>query len=407
MDIAHIPPTGIITMKTGSGNDHHAAGSLVNFNRISAHRDASYTSCPGTYVIRLMTWIRARVKAMGLPKIFTPILDSGNLRPDGNTQNEMVRFTASFSGAVNWTLSFIDPKGIVQRKFTGSGSAIKQYWGANTVGGPLVQNGLYTWTLNANDSTAHSATSATGTLNIVTSHPDGTVLSDATGRYVIDGGAARPVDAVAYASNFGTLAPVATGPAERARYTAGSPLGLRAGTLLVGPTGTRYIWSGGALRAFSTSPTNTFTTLGYVAAAAIPATQTYLDALTAGADVTSVSAHPDGTALKSVDGKKFYVVDAGTLRPLSALARASWYRTNEVVTVTAGDLALPAGTAFPVRDGAVIKATDGGAPWIVSDGTKHRFVSSSFATLMGYTTAMMLTGTSADITAIPTGARIG
>jgi hypothetical protein len=244
-------------------------------------------------------------------------------------------------------------------------------------------------------------------LNIVTSHPDGTVLSDATGRYVIEAGAARAVDPVAYASNFGTRAPVATGPKERARYTVGSPLGLRAGTLLVGPASSHYIWSGGALRPFSTSPTNTFTTLGYAAAAAVPATQAYLDALPAGAPVTSVTTHPDGTALKSADGKKFYVADAGTLRPLAALSRASWYRASEVVTVTAGDLALPAGPTFLVRDGALIKATDGGAPWIVSAGTKHRFVSASFATLMGYTTPMMLTATAADITAIPTGARIG
>jgi hypothetical protein len=182
---------------------------------------------------------------------------------------------------------------------------------------------------------------------------------------------------------------------------------LRAGTLLVGPTGIHYIWSGGALRAFNTSPTDTFTTLGYQSAAAIPASQAYIDALPAGTDVTTVSTHPDGTALKSVDGKTFYVVDAGQLRPATALARASWYRLNEVVTVTPADLALAPGTAFPVRDGALMKATDRGAPWIVSGGTKHRFVSASFATLMGYTTSMMLTATAADITAIPTGTRIG
>jgi hypothetical protein len=315
--------------------------------------------------------------------------------------------TAWFSANSKWTLSFIDQRGVVQRKFTGTGTGVKQYWGAATATGSLAPTGAYRWTLTAVDAAGHSATPASGVLNVVTSHPDGTVLSDASGRYVVDAGAARAVDAVTYASNFGTLPAVATGPQERARYTAGSALGLRAGTLLVGPTGIHYIWSGGALRAFSTSPTDTFTTLGYLAAAAIPASQAYIDALPAGTDVTSVSTHPDGSALKSVDGKTFYVVDAGTLRPATALARASWYRWNEVVTVTPGDLVLPAGSAFPVRNGALIKATDGGAPWIVSGGTKHRFVSAAFATLMGYTTSMMLMATAADITAIPTGTRIG
>src|SRR5205823_10447936 len=131
---------------------------------------------------------------------------------------------------------------------------------------------------------------------------------------------------------------------------------------------------GGALRAFSTTPTDTFATLGYAPAAAIAASQAYVDALPAGTDVTSVSAHPDGTVVKSVDGKSFSVIDVGTLRPISVLARSSWYRLNEVVTITSGDLLLPAGSAFAVRSGASIKATDGGAPWIVSGGTKHRFV---------------------------------
>ena len=408
LDIAHIPPIGIVTMKTGPGNDHHAAGTFVKFNRIAGHRDASYTTCPGAYVYRDMTWIRNKVNSMGRPKIYTPTLDSVNLRPDGDTKNEMIRFTAGFSGTVNWTLSFVDPKGVVQRTFTGTGSAVKQYWAAATVAGPLAPNGLYTWKLDARDSTGHVATGASGTLNIVTTHPDGTLLQDATGKYVIDGGAARPVEPIAYASNFGTLPPVQTGPKERARYTTGQALGLRNGTLLTGPGGTtHYIWSDGAVHKFSTSPTDTFTSLGYKAAASIAVAQTYIDALPQGDDVTDVNQHPNGTLVKSAVNGKNYVVDSGKLRPISALAQASLYRSTEVVPTKPGDLVLLLGTAVPVRDGTVIKATDGGTPWVVADGTKHRLVSWNFTTLMGYTSSMMLTATSTDINAIPTGARIG
>jgi hypothetical protein len=179
---------------------------------------------------------------------------------------------------------------------------------------------------------------------------------------------------------------------------------LREGTLLVSPTSERYIWSAGALSHFTGT---TFTALGYAAAAAISVPQTTIDGLPAGPDISDITIHPSGTAVKSADGKKFYVVDAGTLRPLSPLARAATYRSNEVVTATAGDLLLPAGLGFPVQDGAFVKATDGGAPWLVSDGTKHRFVSAWFATYMGYPTSAMLTATAADLNAIPTGARIG
>jgi len=355
-----------------------------------------------------MTWIRNTVRGMGNPKIYTPMLDTVNLRPDGDTKGEMIRFTASFSGTVTWTLSFVDPHGVVQRTLTGTGSAVKQYWGAQTALGALVKSGQYTWKLDAHDSTSHAATGASGILNIVTSHPDGTLLSDSTGKYVIDHGAARAVDAMAYTSNFGTLPAVPTGPSERARYTAGPALGLRDGTLLADKstsTPVYYIWSNGTLHQFKDG---SFAALGYQAAAAITATPSYLTTLTAGADITpSLTQHPDGTLVKSADGKSFWVIQTSTRRPISALARASLYRSNEAVTATVADLALPLGAAVPVRDGTYIKATDSGAPWLVSDGTKHRFVSSAFASAMGFTSTMMLTASSADLNAITTGARIG
>jgi len=119
--------------------------------------------------------------------------------------------------------------------------------------------------------------------------------------------------------------------------------------------------------------------------------------------VTSSTVHPDGTAVTS--GGVLYVVDSGALRPLSSLARASWYRTNEVVPAATGDPVVT-GTPFPVRDGTYIKATDGGTPWLVSDATKHRLVSSAFATLMGYTSQMMLKASQIDLNAIPTGSVI-
>ena len=408
LDVAHVPPTGIVTMRTGEGNDHRAPGTLVNFNRIAGHRDASYTSCPGSYVYSDMTWIRNRVKAIGNPKIYVPTFDNVNLRPDGDTANEMVRFTASFSSTLNWRLSFIDPKGVVQRSVTGTGSAVKLYWGAATAAGVLVPSGVYTWKFEARDAHGHVATPATGILNIVTSHPDGTLLSDASGKYVIDGGLARAVDPIAYASNFGTIPAVQTGPKERARYTAGPALGLRDGTLLADKSTTPtayYIWSNGALHAFKDG---SFTTLGYPAAAAISVTPTYLAALVSGTDVTpSTTQHPSGTLVKSADGKTFWVIQGGARRPISALARASLYRSNEAVTASATDLTLPLGVVVPIRNGALIKATDGGTPWIVIGGTKHRFASWTFVTVMGYTSSMMLTGSTTDINALGTGARIG
>jgi hypothetical protein len=400
LDIAHVPPTGIVSMTTGTGNDHTAAGTVVNFNRIAGHRDASLTSCPGNYVYNDLPGIRTAVAAIGTPKIYLPLVTPLDLRPDGDGQNDSIRATAAFSTTVTWTFRFIAPNGTVVRTVTGTASAMKFYWGAQTANGAYVPDGIYRWTLDAVDAAGHSATGASGTISVVTSHPDGTLLQDSTGKYLIDGGQARPVDALSYASTFGSLPAIATGPAERARYTTGAAASLREGTLLVDPNGEHYIWSGGALRHFTGT---TFTDLKYVASAALAASATTIAALPAGPAVTSSTVHPDGTAVSS--GGALYVVDSGALRPMSSLARASWYRTNEVVPAAAGDPVVT-GTLFPVRDGTYIKATDGGTPWVVSDGTKHRLVSNAFATLMGYTSQMMLTASQTDINAIPTGSVI-
>ena len=65
--------------------------------------------------------------------------------------------------------------------------------------------------------------------------------------------------------------PRATGPSERARYTAGPAIGLRDGTLLADrstSTPQYYIWSNGTLHEFKNG---SFAGLGYQAAAAITA----------------------------------------------------------------------------------------------------------------------------------------
>src|SRR5205807_8634916 len=107
---------------------------------------------------------------------------------------------------VNCTLSFTPPTD-AQRTITGSGTALKVYWGGQTASRPRMPNGLYRWTLTAVDAGAHAARPASGSLFVVTSHPDGTVLSDATGKYVIDAGAARPIDALTHASPTERLLP--------------------------------------------------------------------------------------------------------------------------------------------------------------------------------------------------------
>ena len=401
LDIAHVPPTGVVYMTAGTGNDHTPAGTVVKFNRIAGHRDASYTSCPGSNIYPILSTIRSKVSAIGQPKIYLPSQSTATVRPDGDTANEAITISASFGESVRWTLTFIDATGAPWRTFTGTGTAVSQPWGASTASGALVPTGAYTWQLTAIDSIGHSATPVSGVLNVVTAHPDGALLSDSGGKYVVSGGAVHAVGPVESTSTFGTLPAVATGPSERTRYASGSAYALRPGTLLVGPDGSDYMWSG-QLRRFA--PTSTFATLGYTKA--ISVTQSYLSSLTSGPDITDAARHPGGGIVKSSDGSLWVIGDSAR-RPISSLAAASWFRPEEIVPASAGDLALPTGSQYPIRNGSLVAATDGGASWLIEGGEKHRFVSTTLFGGVGFTSAMLIKASSTDLSALPTGPAYG
>ncbi|MGZ4140572.1 MAG: N-acetylmuramoyl-L-alanine amidase, partial [Actinomycetota bacterium] len=407
MDIAHIPAIGTVTMITGSGNDHTAAGTAVTFNRIAGHRDASYTSCPGAYAYADLPYIRTHVDGIGRPKIYLPGLSYAFVRPDGDGKNDTTRLSATFSQTVNWSVALVNRQGTTARTYTGSPGSTLSLPIDGTDGSAPLPTGVYTWRLSASDSSGHPARSAVGSLSIVSTHPDGTILKDGTGTYLIKGGKRLTVDPTAYTSNFGTTPAVTTGPDERARYADGGALGLREGTVLQVPGTTptpKYVWTDGELRSMSDS---VFTSLGYQTSALISASQTYLNALASGPAWTSTTAHPDGTLIHDPATGKLYVIQGGQLSPATDLASRASYRAAERVEAKTLDLAKTVGSAFPVREGALIKDPNGTAPWImISDGMKHQFLSNAFFSYMGYTTAMLLSASSADFGAIPSGTSI-
>jgi hypothetical protein len=409
LDLGHVPAFGKVTMITGTNNDKHAPGTAVTFNRIAGHRDASYTDCPGSQVYTLLPTVRTKVTAIGLPKIYLPTQSTGTVRPDGNNINDVVTLAATFSQTLNWTVSIIDTVGITWRTLHGTGSSLSQHWKGDADGGALVPTGIYSWRLDATDSSGHPARPATTSpLIVVSTHPAGSVLSDSTGRYSVGDTTRQTVGSVEYTSNFGSIPAVATGPGERARYTDDGSMALRDGTLLRGPDGAHYVWSDNKLHKFSTSPTDVYTTLGYTSASAIAVTdQTYLDGLAHGPDVSSITEHPVGAIVKDPTSGAKWVIEASSRRSITALAALSWYRTSEVVNAASGDLTLATGSAFPVREGALIAPTDGGAPWIVTGGVKRRFYSSSLFSAMGFTNTMLLKGSSADLGTITTGPTYG
>lgn len=417
MDLHHIPPNGRVAM-TSAGNERYDEGDTVYFNRISGHRDAKPTACPGTYLYRRLSTMRARVDAVGHPKIYVPVISSGILRPDGDSRYETVAFSATFSRSVVWTVEIRDRAGTVAKTFTGTGTSMtstQTRWGGLGTNGLLVPNGRYTWKMTATYQGA-SATPATGTVYVATSHPAGSILSDASGRYLLDGAPAQarpfPADGdIVYRSNLGTQSPVVTGPSERARAVVGAtPVALRDGTLFRNDAdASRYIWSNGALRRFVADSTNadTFTVLGYNSDATIAASQDYLNALAQGAPVNDATVHPAGSVVRDAADNSYWVISVSGRAPIGYLAVVSRYRLNEIVEMTAGDRALSVSpAAIAVREGALLEGPDR-ARYIVTGGAKRKFYTTTMFNVMGYPVAALIRATATELDAIPNGEIIG
>lgn len=407
MDVHHLPPTGKVVMTSG-GNERYPAGTRVTFYRIAGHRNAKPTACPGATLYSKLSWLRSAANGIGHPKIYLPRASTSIVRPDADGVNESVRILASFSRSVRWTLALSDARGTVRRRVLGSGTWAGFTWAGRDDAGALLPSGLYRWRLEARDSAGSVARPATGALYLVTTHADGTLLRDGTGRYTLAAGQRIDLnDPVVTTSHFGTLAPIATGPGERAR-TVASPvsLPLRDGTLLRdSSTDARYIWSGGTLRPFASA--EIFASLAYSSGALLSVAPEYIAGLPAGPPVDDADAHPPGTVVRDGSGQLF-VIGAASRSGISWLAFRSRYRSTELVTATQADLELPVEpAAVPVRTGAVIRATDGGAPWLVENGTRRRFISTWFFSALGYTTPMLLPATSAELAALPVGPTYG
>ena len=402
LDVHHLPPASKVYMKAAGGDPKFVEGHRYLFNRISGHRDGQQTACPGNYAYRLLPSIRTSVNKLGLPKIYLPSTSSSTLRPDGDATNETVLVRATFSQTVAWAVDFRTNAGTLIRTLTGTGTSMAARWDGRDGNGTLADTGVVRYTINARASN-RIARAATGALYMVNLHPDGSVLKSPTRTVVIEGGKARPVPSTLVLNSWYRAAePVAVTDAEIDRYDAGDPVGIREGTLLAEPDGTYSIITGGVRRPFATG---VYAALGYPAAAALPISADELATLTSGPEITDVTVHPQGSIVKGPDGTIWTLGDAVRQQDKTTTVWKSRYRDNEVVTATAGDIALAAGDPMTYREGTLFKLPDG-TYWIYANGVRRRFYHPNLYAAMGYARAAAFALTTSEASGIPQGPMI-
>src|SRR5439155_7130431 len=139
LDVAHVDPLGLVSWISG-GKPEYPKGSPVLLRAISGHRDTGFTSCPGTALYGRLPDLAREVAAIGLPKLYAPVVRGGLGGP--------IRFTARLSAPAPWTVTIRNASGSPIAR--GAGNSLAVSWTWNSLG---VAPGRYTWTIEAGPNT--------------------------------------------------------------------------------------------------------------------------------------------------------------------------------------------------------------------------------------------------------------
>jgi hypothetical protein len=142
LDVAHIDPASLLTYISG-GNERFPPGIPTLLSAVSGHRDTGFTECPGDALQARLGALAASARGIGLPKVFEPRAEA---------IESTIRFRATLSSSLSWTVVVADSGGVEVARGQGTGDLVDWTWDSATA-----VRGRYAWSINAG-----SARPATG-----------------------------------------------------------------------------------------------------------------------------------------------------------------------------------------------------------------------------------------------------
>ena len=147
LDLTHVDPRGLsVLTSAGGANVRYPAGRRVVVHTILGHGSTSYTTCPGSPTLRLLSGIRTAVSAIGRPKIYGGSAATSRVRPE---HGGYAGVHARFSSTVHWRVAVTGSSNAIVRSFRGTGSEAKVHWDGRATGGALAPPGWATLTVTA------------------------------------------------------------------------------------------------------------------------------------------------------------------------------------------------------------------------------------------------------------------
>jgi len=96
--------------------------------------------------------------------------------PNADTVKDQTVISASLTHPADWTVSIADAQGVTMRTYSGRGDAILQPWDGKDEFGTVVDDGTYTWTIDALEGAAQAPT-VSGTVVLDATAPDAELTS--------------------------------------------------------------------------------------------------------------------------------------------------------------------------------------------------------------------------------------
>jgi hypothetical protein len=175
LDLAHVNPESRVEM-VSSGNPRYHVGRHVVLDAVSGHRDAYPTSCPGSALYALLPRIRAKARAIGLPKIWRPRHDPSLIRTAPDAVLPLL-LRAKFSHTTPFTLTIRAPGGRAVARRRHTNRHIRWTWPGRAA---VLPGGTYTWTISAPGARGFSGVLGTLPLWGLRAPPDGFAAAQGT-----------------------------------------------------------------------------------------------------------------------------------------------------------------------------------------------------------------------------------
>jgi hypothetical protein len=396
LDLGTVDPTSTVTY-VSNGSTKYGEGDVVKLKAVSGHLDVGKTACPGTPIYNALGAVATSARKDGLPKLFGAKVSRPAITPNADGVADGLRLTATSSSSVSWKAEVIDGGGSVLATVSGFGTSINMPWyGKNSSNGAVVPHGAYRFRITGKNSTGSLRTYYVD-FN-VWKWANGTFFQSQPSKrtYILEKGKLRrPSSWQSRATRYDAEELVSVPDGITAAYPAGSTIGFREG-VIASADGKLYVISDGKKRPTTRSVLGA---KGYDLDAIVATGATTLAPHATGTTLTSTSPYPNGAVLYASFGNEGWV-RSGLAKPFFNKKVRTSYQIRDIDRAGPADEMVTAGsTSSPVgfRDGTLIRVVDTTTIYMVSDGKRRPFPSSTVFARMGFKSANILAVTPAEL----------